>query len=129
MEDIKLVKEETILNDNFQSNIDELKNMSNFLSTFIYNMKNVSYFQINKNKSKKGNNPNVYDSVLLNNVEGIYEAFKTSLKNIKNIMNKIQKDLIEPINLFINEQNKLYQNSDKSIKEIIKKYKEHKILI
>ena len=129
MEDINLVKEETILNDNFQSNIDELKNMSNFLSTFIYNMKNVSYFQINKNKSKRGNNPNIYDSVLLNNVEGIYEAFKTSLKNIKNIMNKIQKDLIEPINLFINEQNKLYQNSDKSIKEIIKKYKEHKIML
>ena len=40
MEENKFLKEDIILNDNFQSNIDELKNMSFFLNTFINNIKN-----------------------------------------------------------------------------------------
>ena len=129
MEENKLIKEDEILNDNFQSNIDELKNMSYFLSAFINNVKNLSFFQINKTKSKRANNSNIYESILLNNIEGIYDAFKISINNIKNIMNKIQIDLIEPINSYINEQIKMYQISDKDIKELVKKYKEHKIML
>ena len=129
MEENKLIKEDEILNDNFQSNIDELRNMSYFLSAFINNVKNLSFFQINKTKSKRANNSNIYESILLNNIEGIYDAFKISINNIKNIMNKIQIDLIEPINSYINEQIKMYQISDKDIKELVKKYKEHKIML
>ena len=129
MEENKFLKEDIILNDNFQSNIDELKNMSFFLNTFINNIKNSNYFQINKTKSKRANNSNIYESILLDKIEGIYDAFKISINNIKNIMNKVQKELIEPINLFINEQTKIYQISDKDIKELVKKYKEHKIML
>ena len=129
MEENKFLKEDIILNDNFQSNIDELKNMSFFLNIFINNIKNSNYFQINKTKSKRANNSNIYESILLDKIEGIYDAFKISINNIKNIMNKVQKELIEPINLFINEQTKIYQISDKDIKELVKKYKEHKIML
>ena len=129
MEENKLMKEDEILNDNFKSNIDELKNMSSFYYTFINNVKNLSFFQIYKTKSKRANNSNIYESILLKNIEGIYDAFKITINNMKNIMNKIQIDLIEPINSYINEQIKMYRISDQEIKELAKKYKEHKIML
>ena len=129
MEEIKLAKEDKILSDNFQANIDELKIMSNFFNSFINNIESLSFFQNNKTKQKRGTNPNIYESILLNNIENIYNSFKNCINNIKNITTKIQNDLIKPIELFIEEQSKVYQNNSKNIKQIIKNYKEHKIIL
>ncbi len=129
MEETRLIKENKLLNENFQSNIEELKNICNFFNTFINNFKNISFFQINKTKTKKGMNQNIYESTLSKYIEGIYDSFKNSINNIKNIINKIQIDLIEPINVFINEQSKVYQTTNNSINEILKKYNENKLLL
>ena len=129
MEETKFSKDNKIFNENFQANIDDLKIMSNFFNNFINNIKNLTLFQNNKSKSKRGSNPNIYESILLNNVENIYESFKTCVNSIKNITNKIQDDLIKPIDLFIDEQSKVYQNTSKNIKQIIKKYKDHRTLL
>ena len=129
MEEIKLIKEDKIFSDNFQTNIDELKIMSNFFNSFINIIKSISPFQSSKLKSKRGNNPNIYESILLSNIENIYDSFKMCINNIKNITNKIQNDLIKPIELFIDEQSKVYQNNGKNIKRIIKNYREYKIML
>ena len=106
MEETKFSKDNKIFNENFQANIDDLKIMSNFFNNFINNIKNLTLFQNNKSKSKRGSNPNIYESILLNNVENIYVSFKTCINSIKNITNKIQNDLIKQIDLFIDEQSK-----------------------
>ena len=129
MEEIKLAKDDKIFNENFQTNIEELKNMSHFFNSFITNIKSISFFQNNKSKSKRLNNPNIYESILLNNVESIYDSFKLCIDNIKNITTKIQNDLIKPIDLFIDEQSKIYQNNSKNIKQMIKQCNDHKILL
>ena len=64
MGEIRLINENKVLNENFQSNIEELKNICNFFNTFINNFKNISVFQINKTKTKKGSNQNIYESTL-----------------------------------------------------------------
>ena len=129
MEEIKFSKDNKIFTENFQANIDDLKIMSNFFNNFINNIKNITLFQNNKLKSKRGNNPNIYESILLSNVENIYESFKTCINSIKNITTKIQNDLIKPIDLFVDEQSKVYQNTNKNIKQIIKQYKDHRTLL
>ena len=129
MEEIKLAKDDRIFNENFQTNIDELKNMANFFNSFINNAKNISFFQSNKLKSKKLNSPNIYESILLNNVELMCDSFKKFVSTIKDITNKIQNDLIKPIDLFVDEQSKIYQNNSKNIKQMIKQYNEQKILL
>ena len=129
MEEIKLAKDDKIFNENYQTNIEELKNMSHFFNSFITNIKSISFFQNNKSKSKRLNNPNIYESILLNNVESIYDSFKLCIDNIKNITTKIQNDLIKPIDLFIDEQSKIYQNNSKNIKQMIKQCNDHKILL
>ena len=103
--------------------------MSHFFNSFITNIKSISFFQNNKSKSKRLNNPNIYESILLNNVESIYDSFKLCIDNIKNITTKIQNDLIKPIDLFIDEQSKIYQNNSKNIKQMIKQCNDHKILL
>ena len=127
MEEIKLVKEDKILKDNCQTNIDGLKNMSDFLKTFINNFKTFSFFQSQKSKYKKGKDHNMYESILSNNVDGIYDSFKICVDNIRNIMNKIQNNLIKSFDLFIDEQSKEYQNNSKNIKDLIKKYNDQKM--
>ena len=127
MEEIKLVKEDKILKDNCQTNIDGLKNMSDFLKTFINNFKTFSFFQSQKSKYKKGKDHNMYESILSNNVDSIYDSFKICVDNIRNIMNKIQNNLIKSFDLFIDEQSKEYQNNSKNIKDLIKKYNDQKM--
>ena len=129
MEEIKLVNEEKILTENFQGNIEELKILSNFYSTFINNLKSLSHFENTKFKFKRGNNKNIFKSVLFDNIESMYDSFQTFIKNIKNVSNKIQNYLIKQIELFIDEQSKIYQNITKNIKQLIKKYNENKMMI
>jgi hypothetical protein len=59
----------------------------------------------------------------------MYDSFQTFIKNIKNVSNKIQNYLIKQIELFIDEQSKIYQNITKNIKQLIKKYNENKMMI
>ena len=129
MQEIQLEKEDKILNENFQINIEELKNMSNFFNSFINNIKNITSFRGNKYKSKKENNPNIYESILSKNLKSFYESFKTCINGIKNITNNIQNDFIKPIDLFIDEQSKIYQNNNKIIKQMIKQYNDYKIML
>ena len=128
MEEIKLVNEEKILTENFQGNIEELKIMSSFYSNFINNIKNLTHFDNTKFKFKRGNNKNIFNSVLFDNIESMYDSFQTFIKNIKNVSNKIQNYLIKQIELFIDEQSKIYQNITKNIKQLIKKYNENKMI-
>ena len=106
MEEIKFANEEKILTENFQGNIEELKIMSSFYSNFINNIKNLTHFDNTKFKFKRGNNKNIFNSVLFDNIESMYDSFQTFINNIKNISNKIQNHLIKPINLFMDDQSK-----------------------
>ena len=128
MEEIKFANEEKILTENFQGNIEELKIMSSFYSNFINNIKNLTHFDNTKFKFKRGNNKNIFNSVLFDNIESMYDSFQTFINNIKNISNKIQNHLIKPINLFMDDQSKVYQNTSKNIKQLIKEYDDHKMM-
>ena len=127
MDDSKLDQEDKILNDTFQVNIDELKRMADFFKSFVNNFQNIC---TNEDKNIKTQNISViFQSILLSGLAGIYDSFLICVKNIKNIMSKIQNGLIQPLDEFRFEQLKIYKNDLNKIKEINKEYKKQSFLL
>ena len=126
MDDSKLDQEDKILNDTFQVNIDELKRMADFFKSFVENFQKICTYE---DKDKKQNVSVVYQSILLSGLAGIYDSFIICVKNIKNIMSKIQNGLIQPLDEFRFEQLKIYKNDLNKIKEINKEYKKQSFLL
>ena len=122
-------KENKNLNDIFQFNIEQLKVMTNFLNTFANNFKNISFFNNNKIKSKIVDKEFLNKSFLSNGIEAIYDSFKICINNIKRDISNIQNDLIKPMELFIDQQSKIYQNNNIAIKDLFKKGNEHKMML
>ena len=129
MNESTLDVEDKILNDDFQTNIDELKKMSDFFKSFINNFENISVFQEKKNKQKKENSAFIYQSFLLSSLVGIYDSFQICINNIKNIMIKIKNGLIMPLDEFRSEQLKIYKNKLNRLKELNKIYNKQEILL
>ena len=125
--DLKIEQEDKILNDTFQVNIDELKRMADFFKTFVGNFQKICSYEDKDIKMK--NVSVIYQSILLSGLAGIYDSFIICINNIKNIMNKIQKGLIEPLDEFRFGQLKIYKNDLGKIKEIKKEYKKQSILL
>ena len=125
----ELSKEDKILSDSFQVNIDEFKKMSDFLKVFVDNFKNFSIFEDKKPKGKKENISLVYQSILLTGLTGIYDSFKSWVNNIKGIMQKIENGIIKPLDEFRFEQLKIYKDDLNKIKEINKIYTKQNYLL
>ena len=129
MDELEFDKEDKILGDGFQVNIDEFKKMSNFFKSFADNFKNISIFEEKKSKEKKENKSLIYQSILLTGLAGIYDSFRLCINNIKNIMHKIGTDIIQPLDEFRSEQIEIYRDDLNKIKDISKKYKIHSFLL
>ena len=125
----ELSKEDKILSDSFQVNIDEFKKMSDFLKVFVDNFKNFSIFEEKKPKGKNENISLVYQSILLTGLTGIYDSFKSWVNNIKGIMHKIENGIIKPLDEFRFEQLKIYKDDLNKIKEINKIYTKQNYLL
>ena len=129
MNELEFDKEDKILGDGFQVNIDEFKKMSDFFKSFANNFKNISIFGEKKTKENMENKALIYQSILLTGLAGIYDSFQQCINNIKNIMSKIDNDIIQPLDEFRFEQLKTYRNDLNKLKEINKKYKIHTFLL
>ena len=129
MDELEFDKEDKILSDGFQVNIDEFKKMSDFFKSFTNNFKNISIFEKKKSKEKKDNKSLIYQSILLTGLTGIYDSFQLCINNIKNIMSKIDNDIIKPLDEFRFEQLKIYKNDLGKIKNINKTFKIHSFLL
>jgi len=127
MEEI-IFEEDKLFNDDFQVDVDELKKMSDFFKSFVNYFDIIDLFK-EKNKAKKENSPFIYQSFLLSSLAGIYDSFQVCMKNIKNIMTKIQNEIIKPLDDFRSEQLKIYKNNLNKIKEMNKIYNKQEILL
>ena len=84
--------------------------MTNFFNTFIStHQEEVETFQKKLNISEE-NQMSIHPSILLSNLSGIYSFYTNYISNIKDLMTKINNELINPLTVFSNEQKKIYQN-------------------
>ena len=127
MDNLSFTLESNTLSRNLKECLSELKKMANFFNTFIStHQEEVETFQKKLNLSK--NQVSIHPSILLSNLSGIYSFYTDFISNIKDLMTKINNELINPLTEFSNEQTNIYNENLLKLKNIYIKYTEHKDL-
>ena len=117
--------ENTSLINHSQEVIDEMKRLSNFLKIYITtNLETLSSFE--KKLQPQKNEPSFeHESILLTSIVKIYETFRSYLKNINKIINKIQYEIVAPLDEFRKTQLSIYKENFVKLKEIPKIQKDY----
>ena len=128
MDNLSFTLESNTLSRNLKECLSELKKMANFFNTFIStHQEEVETFQKKLNLSQ--NQVSIHPSILLSNLSGIYSFYTDYISNIKDLMTKINNELINPLTEFSNEQTNIYNENLLKLKNIYIKYTEHKDLL
>ena len=106
MDNLGFLLEGSTLSKNLKECLAELKKMTNFFNTFIStHQEEVETFQKKLNISE--NQASIHPSILLSNLSGIYSFYTNYISNIKDLMTKINNELINPLTEFSKEQTKI----------------------
>ena len=128
MDNLNFNSESDSLSKNSKICYDELQKMIDFFKTFI--ISHQEEFEIFQKKFKNPKNKvSMHPSILLTSLMGIYNYFQGYINNIKVLMDKINNELINPLNEFSSEQLKIYDENIKKIKDINSKYKDYNNLL
>ena len=129
MDNLGFLLEGETLSKNLKECLGELKKMTNFFNTFIStHQEEVETFQKKLNISEE-NQMSIHPSILLSNLSGIYSFYTNYISNIKDLMTKINNELINPLTVFSNEQTIIYQENLSKLKAIYVKYTLQKDLL
>ena len=126
MDESKFELEDKLLSDDCQENIDELKKMANFFKEFINIHKSEAELYKKNSKKKNDVSTEIHQSILLSSLSGIYDSFQSYLNKTTDIMNKMENELIQPLDFFRSEQLKIYKDNINKMKDINKKYSYYK---
>ena len=128
MDNMSFSFESDLLSKNSKICLAELQKLTNFFNTFIStHQEEVKSFQ--KKLSISKNQATIHPSILLSNLIGIYSYFQEYINNIKDLMTKINNELINPLTEFSNEQINIYEENISKLKELNIKYKQYKDLL
>ena len=108
---------------------EELKRFSDFLKSYTKTIKELSKLLKEKLKIPENHPSRLHESILLTNIIGIYDSFQTYITNIDNYMLKMQGDIIDPFDDFINSELKAYNNFLQKVKDINIKQKNYKNIL
>ena len=123
MENLNFESENNKLLQSSQINLIEIRRLSNFFQIFVENYQE----SINSFKEKL-KNPDIiaHDSILLTNINGMFQNFLPIMKNTENVLSKIIIDIISPLEQFKITQHSIYQDNLYRYAKIIKEYKFYK---
>ena len=128
MDNLSFSLESALLSKNSKVCIKEFQKLTNFFNTFIStHQEEVESFQKKINISK--NQAIIHPSILLSNLSGIFSFYQDYINNIKDLMTKINNELINPLTEFSNEQNIIYEENLSKLKDISIKYNKYKDLL
>ena len=129
MDNLSFNLESDSLSKNSKECLVELQKMTNFFNTFIStHQEEVESFHKKLNITKD-NQMSIHPSILLSNLSGIYNFYQGYINNIKDLMTKINNELINPLKVFSTEQTNIYKENISKLKDINIKYKESKDLL
>ena len=126
MENLNFESENNKLLQSSQINLIEIRRLSNFFQIFVEN-----YQEIINNFQLKLQNTEViaHDSILLTNINGLFQNFLPIMKNTENILSKIIIDIISPLEQFKITQHSIYQENLYRYAKIVNEYKFYKKLV
>ena len=128
MDNLGFLLEGSTLSKNLKECLAELKKMTNFFNTFIStHQEEVETFQKKLNISE--NQASIHPSILLSNLSGIYSFYTNYISNIKDLMTKINNELINPLTEFSKEQTIIYEENLSKLKNIYIKHTLQKDLL
>ena len=112
-----------------QKSVNELHGLFDFFQIFTKTyQEEVDNFEKRLYQHQETYN-NVNDSILSANLTGIYDCFNQCNKTTQTIMTKITNELINPLELYRNNQFRIYQNNIDELREINKLHKEDRDMI
>ncbi len=126
----KLDQEITMIKNNSSKSISELKNFSLFFKIF-----STSFMdQINSLNDKitlynEKNNSIVNQSLLSTNLNSIVDNFKQFNNNSKNLITRIQNELINTLEVFTNTQINIYQENNDELNNLYLNYNNNKKIL
>ena len=128
MDNLSFNIESDLLSKNSKICITEFQKLTNFFNIFITTHKEeVESFQ--KQLDILNSQSTIHPSILLSNLLGIYSFYKNYISNIKDLMTKINNELINPLSEFSIMQLNIYKENLSKLKEINDKYNEYQDLL
>ena len=128
MDNFSFTLESDSLSNNAKICLNEFHKLTNFFNAFIStHQEEVKSFQKKLDSSK--NKATIHPSILLSNLSGIYSFYQDYINNIKDLMTKINNELINPLTEFSNMQKNIYKENLSKLNDINIKYNEHKDLL
>ena len=128
MDNLSFSIESDSLSKNSEICIAEFQKLANFFNIFITTHKEeVESFQ--KQLETLKSQSTIHPSILLSNLLGIYSFYKNYINNIKDLMTKINNELINPLSEFSIMQLNIYKENLSKLKDIDDKYNEYKDLL
>ena len=129
MDNLSFNLESESLSKNLKECLSELQKLTNFFNTFITSHQEEVKSYHRKSSVSNTQTSLIHPSILLSNLSGIYSFFKDYNDNIKDLMTKINNELINPLTEFSNEQTIIYKENVSKLKDINIKYNEYKDLL
>ena len=126
MENVDFEGENNRLLKTSEINLIEIRRLSSFLRIFVENYKEM----INSfNERLKDTEQIPHDSILLTNINGLFQNFLPTIKNSENILDKIIVDIISPLEQYKSTQHSIYQDNLFRLGAVIKEYRKYKNLL
>ena len=126
MENVDFEGENNRLLKTSEINLIEIRRLSSFLRIFVENYKEmINLF----NERLKDTEQIPHDSILLTNINGLFQNFLPTIKNSENILDKIIVDIISPLEQYKSTQHSIYQDNLFRLGAVIKEYRKYKNLL
>ena len=126
METLTFESENNELIKNSRMNIIEIKRLISFMKIFVHNFNSlINVFQKNLSIPKQI----FYESILITNMNGMYNYFLSIMEKSNNIISKIVNDIISPLEQFIETQQTIYEDNINRFNNLLLNYDKTKILL
>ena len=111
------------LSESSKINLLEIKRLIVFMKIFVDNFNIIIQ---NFKKQLLNNNELLYESILLTNMNGIYNYFLSIMDNSGNLISRIINDIISPLEQFFETQQRIYNDNLSRFNSLLKDYRRNK---
>ena len=135
LDELNFVGEIKDLEENYNDNLKELRKISSFLKNFIKMQQEMGkIFERNNDiqnvKINEENTPlNKINSLLFSDINHIYDSYRMLINNFLNLCVALEKDLIKPLDDFIQNQFNFYNLNLNKIKNINYNFQTYRFLL
>ena len=134
LDELNFVGEIKDLEENYNDNLKEVRKISSFLKNFIKMQQEMGkIFEKNndiKNVKINENTPlNKINSLLFSDINHIYDSYRMLINNSLNLCVALEKDLIKPLDDFIQNQFNFYNLNLNKIKNINYNFQTYRFLL